>query len=145
MRNSKMTLKALSLWSDSLISFHLLETTTVQTFFTLGSLTSLRSTLTFWLWVKMINKISRIFPSMDLIFINGDCSSVYSLPLILPRSLVISDIILELLTTVTRAGPSSDLHRENPFVSATVYSPEIYGGWVLNLFLTKKILSRTVS
>ena len=48
-------------------------------------------------------------------------------------------MILELLTMVTRAGPSSDLHRENPFVSATVNIPEIDGGWVLNLSLTKKI------
>ena len=41
---------------------HLVETITVHTAFTLGSLTSLRSTLTFWLCVKMINNISPISP-----------------------------------------------------------------------------------
>ena len=41
---------------------HLMETINVYTAFTLGSLTSLRSTLTFWLCVKMINNISLISP-----------------------------------------------------------------------------------
>ena len=65
-RNFKMTLKVFSLWSDSVMLSHLLETSNVQTCFTLDSLTSLRSTLTFWLWVKMINNISRIFPRIEI-------------------------------------------------------------------------------